>query len=286
MAVALRARATWVVVTLVVAALLVALGAGVAVYAGIYDVAATRQHSASVYWLLKTGMRQSIRHHSRALHVPRLGDAAQLVRGRLLYESHCVRCHGAPGVAPDAFALGLRPLPANLANTAREWEPEEIFWTVRQGIKATGMPGWEFRLPDDALWSIVAYVQTLPRLSPRQYDTQGVEAHAAEPHETRPPMAATAGAGDAGRGRMLFQQYGCITCHAIPGVVGASVPVGPPLDRMGLRAYIAGVLQNTHENMVRFLRAPQDVLPGGGMPNLGVPEGDAADLAAYLARLQ
>jgi mono/diheme cytochrome c family protein len=285
-AVALKARAATVVVTLVVTGLLVALVAGVVVYAGIYDVAATRQHSAPVYWMLKTAMRQSVRHHARNVPVPALGDAAQLARGRLLYEAHCVRCHGAPGVSPDAFALGLRPLPANLANTALEWAPEEIFWTVRQGIKTTGMPAWQFRLPDDAVWSIVAYVQTLPRLSPRQYVTQGIEARAAQPHETRPPLPSTTGAGDAGRGRMLFQQYGCITCHAIPGVVGASVPVGPPLDRMGLRAYIAGVLQNTHENMVRFLRAPQDVLPGGAMPNLGVPEGDAADLAAYLAGLQ
>ncbi len=171
-------------VTVALAALVVAAGAAIGVYWGVYDIAATEQHTAPVYWLLKAAMRRSIAHHAHGTRVPPLGDAAQLAHGRLLYESQCVRCHGAPGIAPDAFALGLRPLPANLANTALEWPPEEIFWTIRQGVKATGMPGWEFRLPDEDLWAIVAYVRLLPHISPEEYVAQGLRARAGA--RTRP----------------------------------------------------------------------------------------------------
>ena len=48
--------------------------------------------------------------------------------------------------------------------------------------------------------------------------------------------------------------------HA-PAPPGANAPVGPPLERIGTRGFIAGVLPNTTENMVRWLRHPQAVNP-------------------------
>ena len=92
--------------------------------------------------------------------------------------------------------------------------------------------------------------------------------------------------GDAERGRHVLQQYACIACHEIPGIVGASVPVGPPLDHMALRSFIAGVIESTPRNMVRWLRMPQQFVPDGAMPNLGVSEQDARDMAAYLESLR
>ena len=77
-----------------------------------------------------------------------------------------------------------------------------------------------------------------------------------------------------------------MTCHAIPGIVGSNAPVGPPLAGIGTRALIAGVLPNTGDAMIRWLRSPQSIRPQGAMPNLGVTEQDAADMAAYLATLK
>lgn len=72
----------------------------------------------------------------------------------------------------------------------------------------------------------------------------------------------------------------------IPGVTGAVGLVGPPLTAWAKRAYIAGNLANTPENLVRWIRQPQAVEPGTAMPDLGVEEGDARDMAAYLFSLQ
>jgi mono/diheme cytochrome c family protein len=189
----------------------------------------------------------------------------------------------------------MRPTPANLANTGIEWEARDLFWTIKHGLKMTGMPGWAFRLPDDDIWTIVAYVHAMPYESPRAYrDALSASTHAAsapqappsETNQQKPITGEATGIGDAKRGRHAIQQYACIVCHEIPGIVGASVPVGPPLDNMGIHSFIAGVIENTPQNMVRFLRAPQQFVPDGAMPDLGVRERDARDMAAYLESLR
>ena len=91
--------------------------------------------------------------------------------------------------------------------------------------------------------------------------------------------------GDADIGRQVIEDRGCGSCHRIPGVPGADGLVGPPLDAMGRRTFIAGELPNTPENMVRWVRHPQSVEPGTAMPDLGLTEDEARNVAAYLAGL-
>jgi cytochrome c2 len=92
--------------------------------------------------------------------------------------------------------------------------------------------------------------------------------------------------GDADRGRVALTRYGCGACHAIDGVSGAKGDVGPSLDGIAQRAEIAGRLSNTPDNMIRWIRQPQEVDPGNGMPDLGVDERDGRDMAAYLYTLR
>lgn len=101
----------------------------------------------------------------------------------------------------------------------------------------------------------------------------------------QPEVQPAASAGDAKAGERALYQYLCATCHQIPGIVGASKHVGPPLDGMAERKYIAGVLPNTEENMIRWLRNPRRIDPLSAMPDLGVTEKDARDMAAYLSTL-
>lgn len=99
------------------------------------------------------------------------------------------------------------------------------------------------------------------------------------------PVWAVAG-GDPQRGPKLITAFGCGGCHTVPGVRGANGNVGPPLTRFGDRTYIAGMLRNTPANLVRWIRDPQAVVPGNAMPNMGVTEAEARDIAAYLYTLR
>jgi len=259
--------------------LFVAAGAAGAFWFGAYDISATDPHLAPTYWTLDTAMRRSVMRRAADIAVPKLDEPSKIQKGLSLYRAHCAQCHGAPGVAPQPFALGMTPAPANLAYTAREWSPAELFWVVREGIKMTGMPAWKFRMSDEDIWSVVAFVVAMPRLSPLEYKALKSDAPIA-------PAAAAAAKPDAERGRRALNQYACATCHAIPGAAGPNAPVGPPLAGIGARGFIAGILPNTPQNMVRWLRAPQEVSSLTAMPDLGVTERDAADIAAYLTTLK
>jgi len=91
--------------------------------------------------------------------------------------------------------------------------------------------------------------------------------------------------GDPARGKAAIGRYGCATCHTIPGVRGADGLVGPPLSRMARRVYIAGVLTNMPDNLIRWIRSPREVDPLTAMPDLGVTPQDARDIAGYLYTL-
>jgi cytochrome c2 len=92
--------------------------------------------------------------------------------------------------------------------------------------------------------------------------------------------------GNPKRGIALIRKFGCGSCHTIPGVENADGVVGPPLIQVGRRIYIAGVLRNTPDNMVRWLRNPQAVVPGNAMPDMMITQPDAKDIAAYLYTLR
>ncbi len=87
------------------------------------------------------------------------------------------------------------------------------------------------------------------------------------------------------RGATLIGKFGCGACHTVPGIEGADGLVGPPLDHMSKRVYIAGVLRNTPDNMMTWLRNPQSVVPNNAMPDVGLSEQQARDIAAYLYTL-
>lgn len=91
--------------------------------------------------------------------------------------------------------------------------------------------------------------------------------------------------GNADSGKLAIQTYGCGSCHTIPGVSVATGTVGPPLFFWSRRTYIAGEVPNTPDYLVRWIEVPQAIEPGTAMPNLGVPEKAARDMAAYLYTL-
>lgn len=256
------------------------------VYLGIYNIAATEQHTAPVYQLLEYAMRQSVKLRSDGISVPDLADEQRIRNGLLHYRAHCLQCHGAPGVAPDSFGFGMTPEPANLVATAREWQAAEIYWVTRHGIKMTGMPAWEYRLSDKEIWDVVAFIERMPTLSPNEYADWSNQVPA-QLHR-RPSSANTAdtAAGDAQAGKRALHQYLCATCHQIPGVTAANQHVGPPLNGIANRKYIGGVVPNTPENMVRWLQNPKQFDPLSAMPDLGVTDKDACDIAAFLATLE
>jgi cytochrome c len=92
-------------------------------------------------------------------------------------------------------------------------------------------------------------------------------------------------AGDPATGGRDLYRLGCGSCHAIPGIVGAHGKVGPSLEGVAGRSYIAGQLSNQPPNLERWIKHPHSIHPDSLMPELGVTDAESRDIAAYLYSL-
>ena len=91
--------------------------------------------------------------------------------------------------------------------------------------------------------------------------------------------------GDPSHGPDKIRKYGCYSCHTISGVAGANGLVGPSLNGIAQRVFIAGELPNNPENITRWIQHPRSIEPHTAMPEMGVTDEDSRDIAAYLYTL-
>ena len=266
------------------AILVVGILAGIAILlSGALSTAATEQHSRFTYWLLDTGLRYSLRSAADGIEAPSLSDASMIQRGRSCFRVHCVHCHGAPAQARELHGLGMMPIPNDLTQASRDWPPAWLYYVTAKGVRMTGMPAWEFRLSDADLWATVAFLKTMPELPRAGFRDLDPLPPGAGCASDAAALALRAQGYDADeRGKVVLRQYACHACHRIEGVVGPDAHVGPALTDWPTRRYIAGTLPNTRENLVRWIMDPAAVSPGTLMPDLGVTEAHAREMADYL----
>ncbi len=155
--------------TLIIAAAIGVLAIVSFAYSGIYNVSASSSHSRIVNWFLSTTSHASVERQAKDIEVPNLNDDALALAGVNDFNGMCAGCHGAPGQTPDAMGQGLNPPPPDLAESALEMSPAELFWVTKHGIKMTGMPAWGATHDDNAIWPVVAFITRLPGLDARQF---------------------------------------------------------------------------------------------------------------------
>jgi cytochrome c553 len=138
-------------------------------WSGLFNVAASSGHWAITSWFLHYVMRQSVETHAPGSEPPRLDDPALVHRGAGHYATGCAPCHGAPGVPQSPVALEMTPKPPYLPPQVEHWQPNELFWIVRHGVKFTGMPAWVALEREDEVWAMVAFLRQLPEMAPEAY---------------------------------------------------------------------------------------------------------------------
>jgi len=95
-------------------------------------------------------------------------------------------------------------------------------------------------------------------------------------------------AGNVDRGRELIARFACNVCHVVPGTQGPQGALGPSLAGVASRPFISqGAVQNTPDNLRRFITQPTAMNPRSAMPPVvGLTEQDAQDLTAFLMTLR
>ena len=147
----------------------VVAAAAIAIYAGIFNVAADVPHTQPVYWLMQSVRERSVAIRAADIVVPAdLENVRRVASGAGQYAEMCSSCHLAPGMKRTEISRGLYPRAPELRRGGG-LTPAEEFWVVKHGLKMTGMPAWGVTHSDEVLWDVVAFLRKLPELTPDQY---------------------------------------------------------------------------------------------------------------------
>lgn len=193
---------------------------------------------------------------------------------------HCVHCHqaiiggtfDAPKETLDEWQrhlVNLREVPS-LASIERLFRREWIASFLLEPHRLNLRP----RAPS-----------TMPRFEISEQQAAAIAAYLAPD-----PLPQPTRLGDAARGKRLMDTKGCGTCHyftGAPPIEPSAIPVTWPGDKLASGMTYAPDLRYTRDRMrpealVAWLARPQDFKPETSMPDVGLREQEARDLAAYL----
>lgn len=146
-----------------------ALGGLLVAASGAIPIKASSGHWAITEWFLQFSKTRSVATHTLGMRLPDLSDPALVLRGAGAYESGCRPCHGSPALRNPRIARAMLPQPPYLPDRVPHWEPEELFYIVKNGIKFTGMPAWPSQVREDEVRAVVAFLLKFPSLDEAGY---------------------------------------------------------------------------------------------------------------------
>ena len=165
------------------AALLAVAGIAAVAIMGYYDMGADAPHWRAVERAVGWSRTRSVSTHASDVSVPSF-DAQAVKDGAREYDEMCVGCHLAPGQVDRTLHDSMYPRPPDFTKAAAE--PRAAFWTIKHGIKMSGMPAWGQSHDDKTIWTMVAFLQKLPGMGEPAYrEMLGVERPEME-HEGSP----------------------------------------------------------------------------------------------------
>lgn len=144
--------------------------------------------------------------------------AADLERGRRLYDAHCSQCHGAKGKGdgPAADLVYPRPRDFTLALFKIRTTPSgqvptdhDLFKTISEGLPGTSMPAWGKYLSESERWQLVHYVKTFDEIGVFKDEPAKQRIVITKPPAVTPELLA--------KGRQVYQEKKCGQCHGTYG---------------------------------------------------------------------
>jgi len=94
-----------------------------------------------------------------------LPDTPEVVKtGQEHFGHHCQVCHGLDGHNTGVpFANKMSPnIPELSDHSVQEFTDGQLKMIIQNGIRFSGMPGWQGILDDNEMWAIVRFIRHLP----------------------------------------------------------------------------------------------------------------------------
>jgi thiosulfate dehydrogenase len=108
----------------------------------------------------------SMERHAPRVTNPLMPTDQNLIDGMKLYTMNCALCHGGLDRKPSTLGASFYPPPPNLVSDAPDDPEWHIFYTIRTGIRYTGMPSWDKTLTEPDMWKITMFLSHMDKLPP------------------------------------------------------------------------------------------------------------------------
>jgi|JI10StandDraft_1071094.scaffolds.fasta_scaffold09717_12 mono/diheme cytochrome c family protein len=149
-----------------------AVGAGVFIWSGLYNIGADDPHWMPTRMAIENLRERSIAARMADVQVPNLDDPRRIAVGAVNYSAMCTGCHLAPGITDSEIRPGLYPIPPNLSQLGSR-NDKRTFWIIKHGIKMSAMPAWGKTHTDEQMWNMTAFIRKMPGMTAAQYQALG-----------------------------------------------------------------------------------------------------------------
>ena len=112
----------------------------------------------------------SMERHAPHVTNPLAPTDQNLEDGMKLYTMNCALCHGGLDRKPSTLGNSFYPPVPNLVSEPPDDPEWHIFYTIRTGVRYTGMPAWDKTLPEQDIWKITMLLSHLEKLPPAVQD--------------------------------------------------------------------------------------------------------------------
>ena len=120
--------------------------------------------------LLMSAVDASMERHAPRVTNPLTPTDQNLEDGMKLYTMNCALCHGGLDRKPSALAGSFYPPVPNLISDPPDDPEWHTFYTVRTGIRYSGMPAWDKTLSELDMWKVTAFLTRIDKLPPAVQD--------------------------------------------------------------------------------------------------------------------
>lgn len=125
--------------------------------------------SVAETYVARTTRRLSVPASERNATNPFTPSPELMAEARAHFADHCTICHGNNGSGDTEIGRNLYPKAPDmrLPQTQRLTDGE-LYYTIHNGIRLTGMPAWGMDVKDEDSWKLVLFIRHLPQLTPEE----------------------------------------------------------------------------------------------------------------------
>jgi len=155
---------------IVVTVALVALGVLTVAYIGWMPTNADAVPPALERRIAMTALDASMERHAPRVNNPLAPTDDNIIDGMKIYTMNCAVCHGTLDNKPSPLEKSFYPPVPQIILDPLDDPEWHIFYTIRTGVRYTGMPAWNKALSEADMWKVTAFLSRIGKLPPKVQD--------------------------------------------------------------------------------------------------------------------